>query len=113
MINGSIYQKEVSSKNIYTSNIRYLRKMKQTLKERKREIAAQEYYETSMPQLNLRMEPKRSIRKLQTLLVIRHNRSHDPTAENTCVSSTHKAFSMTDHMFGQNTNLNNFKRLIS
>ena len=38
MTNGSIYQKDVASKTIYTSNIRYLRKMKQTLKERKREI---------------------------------------------------------------------------
>ena len=31
MIKLSIYQKAVTSKNIYTSNIRYLRKMKQTL----------------------------------------------------------------------------------
>ena len=31
MIKQSIYQKVVTSKNIYTSNIRYLRKMKQTL----------------------------------------------------------------------------------
>ena len=42
MIKLSIYQKAVTSKNIYTSNIRYLRKMKQTLKERETEIAAQE-----------------------------------------------------------------------
>ena len=31
MIKWSIYQKAVTSKNIYTSNIRYLRKMKQKL----------------------------------------------------------------------------------
>ena len=31
MIKRSIYQKAVTSKNIYTSNIRYLRKMKQIL----------------------------------------------------------------------------------
>ena len=42
MIKWSIYQKAVTSKNIYTSNIRYLRQMKQTLRERKTEIVAQE-----------------------------------------------------------------------
>ena len=31
MIKWSIYQKAGTSKNIYTSNIKYLRKMKQTL----------------------------------------------------------------------------------
>lgn len=35
MIQWSIYRKAVTSKNIYASNIRYLRKMKQTLRERK------------------------------------------------------------------------------
>ena len=42
MIKRSINQKAVTSKNIYTSNIRYLRQMKQTLRERKTEIVAQE-----------------------------------------------------------------------
>ena len=42
MIKWSIYQKAVTSKYIYTSNIRYLRKMKQTLKERETEIVAEE-----------------------------------------------------------------------
>ena len=65
MIKRSIYQKAVRSKNIYTSNIRYLRKMKQTLRERKTEIVAQEEYEISTPKLNGRAQitqPNKSIK---------------------------------------------------
>ena len=63
MIKRSIYQKAVRSKNIYTSNIRYLRKMKQTLRERKTEIVAQEEYEISTPKLKRHVQitqPKKS-----------------------------------------------------
>ena len=65
MIKRSIYPKAVTSKNIYTSNIRYLRKMKQTLRERKTEIVAQEEYEISTPKLNGRAQitqPNKSIK---------------------------------------------------
>ena len=65
MIKRSIYPKAVTSKNIYTSNIRYLRKMKQTLRERKTEIVAQEQYEISTPKLNRHVwitQPNKSIK---------------------------------------------------
>ena len=42
MIKWWINQKAVRSKNIYTSNISYFRQVKQTLRERKTEIVAQE-----------------------------------------------------------------------
>ena len=65
MIKWSIYQKAVTSKNIYASNIRYLRKMKQTLRERKTEIVAQEQYDISMSKLNRHVQitrPNKSIK---------------------------------------------------
>ena len=65
MIKRSIYQNAVTSENIYTSNIRYLRKMKQTLRERKTEIVAQEEYEISTPKLKRHVQitqPNRSIK---------------------------------------------------
>ena len=49
MIKWSIYQKAVTSKNIYTSNIRYLRKMKQILNMQV-QITAQQNYKTHVSQ---------------------------------------------------------------
>ena len=65
MVKPSPDQNAVTSKNICTSNMRYLRKTKQTLRERKTETVAQEEYEISTPKLNGRAQitqPNKSIK---------------------------------------------------